>query len=276
MMKLINRQGSVVLGLIIAVIVTALVAGGLTYSWQKKQGDDKVKEVEKVAQEAQNKASDLEKQVVNLQADVKAKLDYNFQVEIFNNNIAGQQTIDSKIVKVYEDNSQEIVMASSQEKINSVLCLLTQYTKDDFLYLKTCTPESDDAKGKLVVYDVTKGELIYLENINKIYIGWGSLVFSLDKKLAIYIPDSYAQNNMIGQAGLDQDLYLFNFSEDSSTKIVTLSGLESFNKGCGAMSEVYEVSWTSNKVIQYSVFNKAKGNCVESKSPAVIRKFELQ
>jgi hypothetical protein len=275
-MKLINRQGSVVLGLIIAVIVTALVAGGLTYSWQKKQGDDKVKEVEKVAQEAQNKASDLEKQVVNLQADVKAKLDYNFQVEIFNNNIAGQQTIDSKIVKVYEDNSQEIVMASSQEKINSVLCLLTQYTKDDFLYLKTCTPESDDAKGKLVVYDVTKGELIYLENINKIYIGWGSLVFSLDKKLAIYIPDSYAQNNMIGQAGLDQDLYLFNFSEDSSTKIVTLSGLESFNKGCGAMSEVYEVSWTSNKVIQYSVFNKAKGNCVESKSPAVIRKFELQ
>jgi type II secretory pathway pseudopilin PulG len=70
-MKLINRQGSVVLGLIIAVIVTALVAGGLTYSLQKKQGDDKVKEVEKVAQEAQNKASDLEQKL----ADEQKKLE---------------------------------------------------------------------------------------------------------------------------------------------------------------------------------------------------------
>lgn len=62
-LNLIDRAGNVLLGIMVAVVVTALVAGGLTYSWQKKQGDDKVKEVEKVAQEAAAKASELEQKL---------------------------------------------------------------------------------------------------------------------------------------------------------------------------------------------------------------------
>jgi mannitol-specific phosphotransferase system IIBC component len=57
--NLIDRSGNVVLGIIIAVVVTALVVAGLTYSWQKKQGDNKVAEVFKQAEEAKNKASEL-------------------------------------------------------------------------------------------------------------------------------------------------------------------------------------------------------------------------
>lgn len=275
-LNLSDRAGNVVVGIIVAVVVTALVAGGLTYSWQKKQGDDKVKEVEKVAQEAAAKASELEQKVSELQAEVKEKMAYNFEIEIFSNNIADQKVLDSKIIKSYEDGSQEVVMASSQEKISSVLCALNHYNIDNFLYFKTCTPESDDAKGQLVVYNVEKGELKYLENINKIYVGWGSLVFSPDKKLAIYVPDTYAQNNMTGQDGLDQHLYLFDLLVDSSDEIVTLSGLESFNKGCGAMSSIYEISWLTDNEIQYSVFNKSKSKCVLSQEASDVRKFELK
>lgn len=62
-LNLIDRAGNVLLGIMVAVVVTALVAGGLTYSWQKKQADDKVKEVEKIAQEATAKASELEQKL---------------------------------------------------------------------------------------------------------------------------------------------------------------------------------------------------------------------
>ncbi len=61
--NLIDRSGNVVLGIVIAVVVTALVVAGLTYSWQKKQGDDKVSEVFKQAEEAKNKASELEQRL---------------------------------------------------------------------------------------------------------------------------------------------------------------------------------------------------------------------
>ncbi len=275
-LNLIDRSGNVVVGIMVAVVVTALVAGGLTYSWQKKQGDDKVMEVAKQAEEAKTKASELEQKISELQAEVKSKMAYNFKLETFSNDVADKKIIDSKIVKVYEDGSQELVVASTKEKIDSVLCSLTEYNKDNFLYFKTCTPDSDDAKGKLVVYDVDKGELRYLENVNKIYIGWGLLTFSPDKKLAIYVPNTHAQNNMIGYEGLDQHLYLLNLLADSSEEIVTLSGLESFNKGCGALGSIYEISWLTGNEIQYSVFNKAKGNCVQNKEAGVTRKLEIK
>ncbi len=62
-LNLMDRSGNVVVGIMVAVVVTALVAGGLTYSWQKKQGDDKVLEVAKQAEEAKNKASELEQKL---------------------------------------------------------------------------------------------------------------------------------------------------------------------------------------------------------------------
>lgn len=74
-LNLMDRSGNVLVGIIVAVVVTALVAGGLTYSWQKKQADDKVKEVEKVAQEASAKASELEQKLTEEQrkAEEQAK-----------------------------------------------------------------------------------------------------------------------------------------------------------------------------------------------------------
>jgi len=62
-LNLSDRPGNVVVGIIVAVVVTALVAGGLTYSWQKKQGDDKVLAVVSQAEEAKNKASELEQKL---------------------------------------------------------------------------------------------------------------------------------------------------------------------------------------------------------------------
>lgn len=276
MRKFINNEGSVILGLIVAVVATALVAGGLVYSWQKKQGDNKIQEVQKQVQEKESKVSDLEQKINELQADIKTKMNYSFKLETFTNNIADQKVLDSKIIKVYEDGSTEIIVSSTKEKINNILCAVTQYNQDSFLYFKTCTPDSDDGKGQLVVYDVGRGELKYLENINKVYIGWGSLVFSPDKKFAAYVPDTYAQQNMTGQEGLDQNLYLFNLLNDSSDDVVTLSGRESFNRGCGAMSSVYEISWLSDNIIQYNVFNKAKGNCVLNNEASAVRQFKLE
>lgn len=62
-----NQAGNVILGLLVAVVATALVAGGLVYSWQKKQGDNKIQEVQKQVQEKDAKVSDLEKQLAEQQ-----------------------------------------------------------------------------------------------------------------------------------------------------------------------------------------------------------------
>ncbi len=77
--KFIERSGHVVLGLVLAVVVTALVVGGLVYSWQKKQGDDKVKEVAKQTEEATNKSLELEQKLAEEQkkAEDLAKQDEN-------------------------------------------------------------------------------------------------------------------------------------------------------------------------------------------------------
>lgn len=87
-LNLMDRSGNVLVGIIVAVVVTALVAGGLTYSWQKKQADDKVKEVEKVAQEASSKASELEQKLTEEQrkADEQAKQDATAPQEWVNYN----------------------------------------------------------------------------------------------------------------------------------------------------------------------------------------------
>lgn len=63
-LNLSDHSGNVVVGIIVAVVVTALVAGGLTYSWQKKQGDEQVLAVAKQAEEAKNKADELEQKLL--------------------------------------------------------------------------------------------------------------------------------------------------------------------------------------------------------------------
>jgi hypothetical protein len=85
-LNLTDRSGHVLLGLIIAVVVTALLAGGLVYSWQKKQGDDKVKEVSKQAEEASTKASELEQKLTEEQrkAEEQAKQDLDAPQEWVN------------------------------------------------------------------------------------------------------------------------------------------------------------------------------------------------
>lgn len=74
MRKIINNEGNVILGLIVAVVATALVAGGLVYSWQKKQGDTKIQEVQKQIQEKDSKVSDLEKQLAEQQQKVEEQV----------------------------------------------------------------------------------------------------------------------------------------------------------------------------------------------------------
>lgn len=66
-MKLINRSGNVVLGLIIAVIVTALVVGGLTYSWQKKKQEDKIIGLQSQVQQGMLHIGDLDAQLAEQQ-----------------------------------------------------------------------------------------------------------------------------------------------------------------------------------------------------------------
>lgn len=85
-LNLIDRAGNVLLGIMVAVVVTALVAGGLTYSWQKKQGDNKVTEVFKQAEEAKNKASELEQKLNEEQKKLEelVKVDENAPQEWVN------------------------------------------------------------------------------------------------------------------------------------------------------------------------------------------------
>lgn len=85
-LNLIDRAGNVLLGIMVAVVVTALVAGGLTYSWQKKQGDDKVMVVAKQAEEAKNKASELEQKLNEEQKKLEelVKVDENAPQEWVN------------------------------------------------------------------------------------------------------------------------------------------------------------------------------------------------
>ncbi len=243
------------------IIITVLLAGGGVYAWQRQTADQKINEAKTAAKvEAQKEINDLAQKVSDLEANLKAKQDYKYTIETFQSD----KGADSKLVKTFEDGSQETIIESSVSQIGNTVCELSFPDKATTLYMRTCNPETDNAQGKIYTYDVSGKQFKSLDNINAVFTSWGAVVASPDKNKVAYVPDSSVKDAK--NEGLDQELYIFDLAQDSASKLVTLKGSETFNKGCGAMSGAYEVSWTDDSTISYGVFKQASGTCQPDKT----------
>jgi len=246
---------------LVTIIITVLLAGGGVYAWQRQTADQKINEAKTAAKvEAQKEINDLAQKVSDLEANLKAKQDYKYSIESFQSD----KGLDSKLVKTYEDNSQETVVESSVSQMGSTICELSFSDKATTLYMRTCSSETDNAQSKIYAYDVSGKQFKSLDNINAVFTGWGSVVISPNKQKVAYVADS--SMNDTKNKGLDQELYIFDLAQDSVSKLVTLKGSETFNKGCGALSNLYEISWTDDSTISYGVFKQASGTCQPDKT----------
>lgn len=260
-----NQKGNSILGIILAVIITALVVGGGVYYWEKQESDNSLGLAQKQIQDNQVKIDDLQKQLDDQKKvweQVTDKVVTKYSLELFG---SANAFTDSKIIKTHSDGSTEVIVPSTVSAFGSRLCEVSLPVDGNKLYFLTCSMDNDDAGSKLVVYDLTSASFKYLENINKFFIGWGHYIVSpIYPDKMFYVPDSYAQNGMKGVEGLDQVMYSISLNEDTAVKFVTLTGNETFNKGCGALSSQYDFSWSNDTTIKYTVFKQPKGNCYQT------------
>jgi len=243
------------------IIITVILAGGGVYAWQRQTIDQKMEQARSAAKaEVQQEIDSLRQKVSDLENNLKAKQDYKYAIEAYQSD----KGADARLVKVYEDGSKETAVESSITQINSVICELSMPANSPIVYVRTCNPETDNAQGKAYAYDATNNQFKSLDNINAIFTGWGAIAVSPDKKSIVYVPDQSLVD--VKKAGLDQELYVFDLIQDSATKLITLSGNETFNSGCGAMSNVYEISWVDDNTINYGVFKQNSGTCQSNKN----------
>lgn len=71
-----NQSGASLVVIIIAILLTAVLAGGFTYVWQNQQATNKIKNIEQEKNSYQNKTDDLQKQLAEKEknlADLEAQ-----------------------------------------------------------------------------------------------------------------------------------------------------------------------------------------------------------
>jgi len=204
-------------------------------------------------------------QLLSTEKNANNQLLEDYEIEVYTNIFTDENDYtwewDARLIKNTNSSGSNIIVESIREKTGAVLEEYAFPSTGQNLYLKSYLPDTDNAGGKIWSYNVKTKNFNKLENINRVFDGWGSRIISPDKKKACYVVDEHMAG---GTSGLDQDMYLLDLENDTAEIIISLTDNETFNSGWGALCSDYNISWLDNNTISYSVYNHnsgVEGNC---------------
>jgi hypothetical protein len=159
-----------------------------------------------------------------------------------------------KIDKVTEIG--KVVVQSIHDAVPSldshILRTFAAPTDSELIFFRSILPNSDSPDGSIYSYSTTDNTFKKLA-VNSIYHGsTGGFAKYIDDTKFAYIP------NIGNDVGNNQELYLIDLLTDTSKKVVTLSGNETFNAGKAALSYCFDLSWSDSSNVKYAVFDQSK------------------
>jgi len=165
---------------------------------------------------------------------------------------------ESQIVKVY-NNKEEIIIPSLNNILNyqTHSCFHTIATTTSKIYFTDIACAAGGGYENLYVFDKNKNKVIILENISSIFTASGGFSISPDKLKIVIVKD---KDGLI--EGVSNKLYIFDLNKDMLFKIVYLNKDETLNRGCGNMSNFFDIKWQDEKKIAFQVY-KIESECVE-------------
>lgn len=172
----------------------------------------------------------------------------------------GEYGHDSRIVRVEKTRGNREVLTESIDEISGfdkkagTLWLYKAPNDSDFIFLRHVFPDTDRGYAGVWKFNLFTKEVSILNNVSSVLAGWGGTFSSPNNQRIVTVPDAEGENKW----GVSSNIYLVELERDNITKLVSLSEGQTFNAGCGALSNHYEIYWLDNNTISYKVFEQTK------------------
>lgn len=139
-----------------------------------------------------------------------------------------------------------------QDRFNETLMLFLHPWNSNTVYFAEILSETDSPSRQIFAFDVDTKTFRSM-NINSEFDGVGHTELSPDGLYFIWIP--FGDDEFGGD---DQDMYLVSLKDDSMKKIVSLSGVETFNAADQTLLAKFSVEWSrwNIHIVQYGVYNQ--------------------
>lgn len=253
-----NQGAKITLIAVIAAVLTGGVVFGATF-WYFQNKDDNLGKSNQVSSNQTNTTSDN-----TTTSDVQSLGMYNTQdydYDVVNlESFPVQQNLTRK--KVGSSKAETIMNNAALEKAITeladsnrpkLLVEVSEPTASRYVYYTVVLDGTEDTGKDLYALDTETETFKKMSVSNDISANTGGLTFvqkvsSDGNKLAI-------MNNLDEKS---KDLYVIDLATDSMTKVVSLTGTETFEGGSGGLSSYTDIRWKSNTELSYDVFDKSQ------------------
>lgn len=189
-----------------------------------------------------------------------AKLLGTYRIE---NIIQSGEVVDTRLVQIVDGKSLTIIASTRVAASLDENHLLTEFAFPQTgtkLYLNESLRLGSGSPGNGVwSYDVQRKKLEKLDKV-KDYFGLGMVVSSNKMRVIVPVPPSpYPTDPKL--FGDVKSLYLLDLASDIASSLVTLTGSETLDGGCGGEGSIYTLSWIDDQTVLYSVYDQSTIDC---------------
>lgn len=189
--------------------------------------------------------------IINLNANTSSS-QMKYKIEYYSKQ---KGVTDSRLVYGVGDSYETLIESTQQSaglKEKYVLGGAIFSPDADIIFLYEELPDSDVPLGAFWQYTVSNKKLDKLPYFTAAGF-FRSVIVNQIKTKAVYVSSLQEGES---KEGNDKKLYVIDLLTGELTNPVSLGGDETFNAGWGGLSSIFEISWKTDNIVKYSVFNQ--------------------